>query len=306
MVMQWYTMNADKVLSNFRTDIHGLSRAEVELRRKTYGENAMPEAKQKTLPVIFLEQFKSSIIYILLVATVIVGAMGDYTDALVILAVLLINAIIGTFQEGKAQNTLAALTKFVTTHSLVRRTNEDMIVLDRELVPGDIIIIREGDKIPADARILEHESLSVDESALTGESAPIHKTHNPMTADNLSSAEQKNMVFRGTFAVGGHAVAVVTETGLETVIGGISKQVQSIDADMPIKKNIGSIAVIGTLANNKAEMNSNWAGDGKPTEWHLQHLLRFAFLLPWVFLQIYSSCYHYSIHQQVLPLRKKA
>ncbi len=242
--MQWYSKNQEEIFKQLESNITGLSQSQVELARQKYGENKLPEEKLATYLEIFFNQFKSPLIYILLIAVLIVLAMGDTESALVIGVVLVLNAAIGTFQEGKAQNTLNALKKFITTKATVLRENMEIIIDDSELVPGDIILLTEGDKIPSDARLLSVEQLKIDESALTGESMPVYKTVEPIEKSNLTNQDQTNMVFRGTYVVGGNAKAIVVATGTETMIGKISLKLQTLNTDVPLKAEIKSLSKV--------------------------------------------------------------
>lgn len=220
-------------------------------RLKQHGPNALSAPEPVNVPKLFFQQFQSPLIYILLIASVIVFFLGDVTDSLVILGVLVINAIIGVVQEGKAHNTLRALRSFAKTEALVLRDGIETTVSDTEVVPGDIIILREGDKVPADARLIDARTLSVNESALTGESVPSSKSEDATPAAQTAIGDQKNMLFKGTFLVAGFAKAVVVATGLNTVIGAISKQIVTLDTEIPLKKDIRKLSrfvSVGVLA----------------------------------------------------------
>jgi Ca2+-transporting ATPase len=234
----WHTKTIPEVLKLLNSRESGLTKEEVITRLKKYGPNKIPEGKVDSLPVIFLRQFQSPLIYILFAASIIVFIMGEVADGSIILAVLLFNAIVGTIQEGKAQNTLQALKKFVETKATVLREGKELIIPDNELVPGDIIILQEGEKIPADARVIVATNLKIDEAALTGESEPVHKILDVLRKADLPIAEQKNMVFKGTHIIAGNGKAVVVATGTETVIGKISKEISVIDTEVPLKINI--------------------------------------------------------------------
>jgi len=180
----------------------------------------------------------------LMTAAALMGMVDEVKDAYIIGAVLLFNAIAGTIQAGRAQNTLKALQKMTKTNATVLRDGKEVIVDDTDIVPGDIIKLVEGDKVPAGARLLEVKNLRVDESALTGESNPISKRVDVLDNPNLQSAEQKNMVFKGTFVVAGSATAVVTSTGIHTVMGQISQQILEIDTEIPLQKQIAHLSHI--------------------------------------------------------------
>ena len=243
----WYAQDVDRVCTELHTSIHGLSEKEAALRLKTYGANVLPDANIDSPVVLFLKQFQSPLIYILFVASGIVFLLGERMDAYIVLFVLLANAGIGFIQEGRAQNTLAALKHFTQTDAVVLRGGREVMVADTELVVGDIIVLREGDKISADARLVEAVHLYVDESALTGESLPVMKNTEVMSHSAVPVADQSNMVFKGTFALTGSARAVVVATGVHTVIGTISEKIISIDSDAPLKKDIAVLSRIVSI-----------------------------------------------------------
>jgi len=234
----WHNKTIPEILAALRSREHGLTKKEATDRLREYGLNKLPEAKVDSLAVIFLRQFQSPLIYILVAASAIVFAMGETADGSIILAVLLFNAIVGTIQEGRAQNTLLALKKFVETKAIVLREGKELIISDSEVTPGDIIILQEGEKVPADARIITAINFKIDEAALTGESEPTHKIADILDRKDMSIAEQKNMIFKGTHVLAGHGRAIVVATGFETVIGKISKEIVAIDTEIPLKKNI--------------------------------------------------------------------
>ena len=165
--------------------------------------------------------------------------IGSVVDSLIIFIVLIFNAIVGTFQEGKAQNTLLALKRFAETSATpILRDGKELVVPDTEVMPGDIIVLQEGEKVSADARIIFANTLKIDEASLTGESEPVTKINLVLPADNLGVADQKNMVFKGTHILSGNGTAVVVATGLTTEIGKIAQKISSIDTEIPLKTNI--------------------------------------------------------------------
>jgi len=199
----WHTKSSTAVIEELHSSERGLNSQEVTLRLKQYGLNKLPDAKVDGIFTIFLRQFQSPLIYILVAASIIVFAMGEVVDGSIILAILLFNAIVGTIQEGKAQNTLLALKKFVETKATVLRDGKEIIISDTELVPGDILILQEGERIPADSRVILSHNLKVDEAALTGESEPIHKTSERQAAGE-TVGQYKNIVYKGTNIVAGN------------------------------------------------------------------------------------------------------
>lgn len=249
-MQQWHSLSAEDVLKIQNSSLGGLDESEARDRLIASGPNSLPEKKAPSLVSIFLNQFRSPLIYILLGAALLLIYTGDATDAYIIFAVLLFNAIVGAIQEGKAENTLLALKKYVETSATVVRGEREFIIPDRGIVAGDVIILQEGEKIPADARVIEVTNLKIDESSMTGESTPVHKVADPIEAGELPTSEQKNMVFKGTTIVSGHGRAVVVATGISTVIGTIAEEIAGIESEIPLKANIRylSRAIIAAVA----------------------------------------------------------
>lgn len=238
MENNWHLKSATETIKLLHSEETGLSFKEAAERLKRHGANQLLGAKADNLAVIFFRQFQSPLIYILIIASLIVFFMGEVADGLIILAILLFNASVGTVQEGKAQNTLLSLKKFVETKATVLRQGRELIVPDAEVVPGDIIILQEGEKVPADARIILSHSLKIDQSMLTGESESTHKIAEILAGENLPLAERKNLVFKGTYVLSGNGRAVVAATGLKTAIGQIAKEIEAIDTEIPFKANL--------------------------------------------------------------------
>lgn len=238
MEIFWHSLSPEQIFEKLSTSSQGLSSADSVTRLAEHGSNVLPENKPPSWLAIFLRQFNSPLILILIGAALVTYLIGEESDAYIILAVLVFNAIIGAVQEGRAQNTLLALKKYVETKAVVIRDGKEIIVPDTDLVPGDIISIAEGDKIPADARIISAFNLRIDESSLTGESEPVMKVSEIVSKGELSVADRKNMVWKGTHSVAGSAQAVVVATGSNTVIGKVAWQISSIDTEIPLKANI--------------------------------------------------------------------
>ncbi len=234
----YYKKNIENILNDLDTSEAGLSRKEAKNRLLRDGPNKLPEPKTDNVAKLFLRQFQSPLIFILLVAAAIVFLTGEKIDSIVILFVLFFNAIVGTVQEGKAQNIFLALRDFVKTDAVVVRDGVEYIIPDEEIVEGDIIVVREGEKIPADARLLHSDSLQVEEAALTGESTPKFKFAYLKKRKNNSEFAGHNMVFKGTGVTAGSGRAVVVATGADTFIGGIAKKMNGLDEELPLKGNI--------------------------------------------------------------------
>ncbi|MBI5220587.1 MAG: HAD-IC family P-type ATPase [Candidatus Liptonbacteria bacterium] len=229
----------------FRIELRvGLSSAEASRRLVESGPNQLPLAPPTSGLVLFLRQFQSPLIYILLAAAVVVFALREVTDASIIFVVLVINAIIGAIQEGRAQNTLLALRRYVETSATVLRDGQEDIVPAATVVPGDVIILREGEKVPADARLVETEALRVDEASLTGESRPVHKDAAPLPDGERPPAEQWNLVFQGTSVTGGTARAIVVATGAHSVMGQISATIAQTDTEIPLQGRLRRLSQV--------------------------------------------------------------
>ncbi|MDO8265166.1 MAG: HAD-IC family P-type ATPase [Candidatus Parcubacteria bacterium] len=233
----WHTKSGEAVIKELHSNERGLTNNEAMSRLAQYGPNKLPEAKVDGVFMIFLRQFQSPLIYILIFAGIVVSAIGEIVDGSIILAVLLFNAIVGTIQEGKAQNTLLALKNFVETKATALRDDKEIIISDTDIVPGDILILQEGEKVSADARVIVSHNLKADESTLTGESAPVHKVSESVIAGE-SPTQYENIVYKGTNIVAGNGRVIVIATGQKTAIGLIAGKIAVLDTEIPLKANI--------------------------------------------------------------------
>jgi len=225
----WHHLPQEEVLDLLDTDSgKGLDRFEVEDRQQNFGSNALTERKGQGPLLRFLLQFNQALVYILIVAVIIKLFLGAYVDAGVIFGVVLLNSIIGFVQEGKALSALQALSRALTTETTVLRSGEKQRIDARELVPGDIVLLASGDKVPADLRLLNSRSLQIDESALTGESLPVEKRSGVMDHDT-TLAERANMAYSSTLVTYGTGIGVITDTGDNTEIGRISELIASAE-----------------------------------------------------------------------------
>jgi len=241
--MRWHTLSLSDLERELKTDFQsGLTNAEAKNRLESAGYNVLPEKDVESWFSIFARQFQSPLIYILLIVSFGLFAMKESIDASIVLFVLLFNACIGAVQEGKAQNALRALRNFVQTNATVLREGEEIIIPDTEVVPGDIALLQEGEKISADARIVESRNLYIDEAALTGESGPVYKEAAALLEDDLPVTAKKNMVFKGTAIVRGSGRAVIVATGIRSEIGKISEVVAGIDTDIPLKRSVKELS----------------------------------------------------------------
>ena len=225
----WHALPAAEVFDQLSCDpALGLSADDVESRRAREGPNALPEAQRRSLLAMFTRQFKSPLIYILFAAAVLAVAMAHYGDAVVILAVVLVNAVVGTFQEGRAERSMASLRRLAALRVRVLRDGQEAMIEARELVPGDVLLLAAGDAVGADARLIEEAQLQVAEAALTGESVPVRKKIAPLS-EATGLADRRNMLFSGTYATAGRARAVVVATGSHTEVGRIAHLTESAD-----------------------------------------------------------------------------
>jgi Ca2+-transporting ATPase len=252
---QYFRLSINETLKNVNSSTNGITQVEAEIRLKKYGLNELVEKEQITQFQIFINQFKSILILILLLAAGVSGfILQEYTDMIVILIIVILNSIIGFIQEYRAEKAVEALKKMVSRNSQVIRSGESKEISASNLVPGDILVIQEGDRIPADGRLIEVNSLKIDESPLTGESTSITKKTDVILED-VSLDQRTNMIYKGTHASYGRGLAVLTATGMSTEFGIIAELIQSIgEEDSPLKKKteklgkqLGLIALLGCL-----------------------------------------------------------
>ncbi len=239
----------------------GLSSAEVEQRRTRYGDNTLQTTKSRAAWRILFDQFKSLVVALLAVAAVVAWLTGDQVEAVAILVVLGLNALIGFVTEWQAGRALKALRQSSHTTARVRRDHREAMVDTAELVPGDVVILNAGDRVPADLRLLEATSLRAEESALTGESAPVEKAVAAVAAEAVL-AERHSMLYLGTIIAAGHAVAVVTATGAQTEMGKIGHLVASVpDEATPLERRLnemGRYLVLLVLVIAVVVMAAGW------------------------------------------------
>jgi len=262
-------MKVDEVLRTLQSDLRGLGEEEAELRLRRFGYNELKK-RQKVSPLqIFLTQFTNIFVIMLLVAIIIsilIGwyeaqaavephaAIETYVDAVAIGAIVVLNAVVGFFQEYRSEKAMEAMEKLTAPRARVLRGGKDMVIPARDIVPGDIILLETGDRIAADGRIIEAVDLSVDEAILTGESVPVSK-NTSVLATETSVADRKNMVFMGTHLTYGRGKAVATSTGMNTQFGKIAEMVQAVEKEeIPIKlrldrfaKKLGILVVIASI-----------------------------------------------------------
>ncbi len=248
----WHALDSAAVLDRLGSDAAtGLSAQTSALRLARHGPNALPEAAPRSALLVFLRQFKSPLIYILFIAATLATSMGHWGDAAVILAVVLINALIGAFQEGRAERSMAALRRLSALQVRVLRDGHEQALAARELVPGDIMLLAAGDAVGADARLIEAAALAAAEAALTGESVPVAKSV-AVLPEATALADRRNTVFSGTYITSGRARAVITATGTHTEVGSIARLTESAEEPKtPLEVRIaqfGRYLVVAALA----------------------------------------------------------
>ncbi|MGQ9743478.1 MAG: cation-translocating P-type ATPase [Candidatus Bathycorpusculaceae bacterium] len=237
----WHAMGIEETLKTLNTREVGLSREEAQKRLAEYGPNELKKEKGISPIRLFLEQFADILILILLIATGLSIYLGEITDAIVIIAIVLACAILGFVEEYRSEKALEALKKMTAPTAMVLRDGKEVKVQASEIVPGDIILLYTGDKVPADARLIEAINLKVDEAPLTGESTPVNKSVDPLP-EETGLPERRNIVFTGTAVVYGRGKAVVTSTGMNTEFGKIAKMVQvTEEEETPLEKRMASV-----------------------------------------------------------------
>lgn len=238
-MMTWHSYSKDEVLKQLNTSINGLSDAEAQERLKKFGPNAIEAESKKTILKMILDQILNPLVIILLIACVITIFLREYTDALIISIIVVLNTIIGFYQEYKAEKALEELKSYAPQKAKVIRDGQVKILEAKEIVPGDIVVFDAGDIAPADIRLLKTTALKIDESILTGESVPVEKEADIVFEKDTPVPERKNMAFKGTHVVNGTGMGVVVATGKDTQIGKISYLLQETEEDKtPLQKRL--------------------------------------------------------------------
>lgn len=244
-IKNWWLQSKEDITRNLNTDSHqGLNESEAQKRLQEFGYNQLIEQPKVSALYLFLSQFSSVIVWILIVAAIIAGVLGEWEDTLAIIVIVILNALLGFFQEYRAERSLAALRKMVTPSSKVIRDGKLQTLPSKRIVPGDLVLIEAGDRIPADGRFIQSFGLSTQEAALTGESMPIHKTADSLEAYDLFVGDKKNMGFLGTVAASGKGYMIVTETGIQTELGKIASLLQQgSEEQTPLQKHLQELGL---------------------------------------------------------------
>jgi Ca2+-transporting ATPase len=234
--INWHTLTTQNSLNVLSSSLKGLSNSEAKKALAIFGENQLPEAKSASIVMLFLRQFKEIMTIILLIAVAISGVLGEFTDALIILIILILNATLSTYQEYRAQQALSALKKLASPQVRVKRDNCVVIIPIQKLVPGDIVMLEQGDIVPADIRLLTVQGLQIDESTLTGESLAVNKQTELIELPAIALGDKTNLVFKSSIVTLGKASGVVFATGIKTEIGRIANLlVQEKQAKTPLQ-----------------------------------------------------------------------
>jgi len=251
----FYSLKTGELFSRFEVGEAGLSKKEARARLEKCGPNSIPEKKKRPLYVMFLDQFKDFMILVLIAAGIVSGIIGELSDTIAIIIIVVLNAALGFIQEYRAERAIAALKKMASPTAAVVRNGATSIISASELVPGDIVRLEAGQIVPADLRLIEVANLRVEEAALTGESVPVDKTIEVLPNESVPLAERKNIVFKGTIVSYGRGIGVVVATGLDTELGRIALMLgREEEVKTPLQKRLAAfgqrlaIAVIAICA----------------------------------------------------------
>ncbi len=250
MPQNFYNQKIEDVAQELETSSsQGLSVNQIEELRTKYGTNSLTSKKKISIWQRFLAQFKDFMIIVLIVAALLSGFVAqEWTDAAIIMIVVILNAVLGVFQESRSEEAINALKKMATPNAHVRRDGQIVEIPSTELVPGDVVLLEAGDVVPADLRLTLTKSLKIEESALTGESVPVDKTSDPVNEEKVALADQDNMAFANTNVTYGRGEGIVTETGMNTEVGKIATMLNNTDeTDTPLKRNLNQLGKTLTI-----------------------------------------------------------
>lgn len=241
--LDWYNLKTEEVLKKLETSTNGLNEKEVLNRIEQFGRNELIAEKKDSIWKLLLEQFKNVAVIILIIAAVVSGFIGQALESIAIIVIVILAAVLGFFQEYQAGKAIESLNKMSAPNANVIRDGIEKLITSSEVVPGDIFTLKVGDRIPADARLIEANNLKVDEAALTGESLAVEKTSDSLDSKDLSLGDRKNMVFSGTTISYGRAKAVAVTTGMQTEFGKIAQLLQETESNQtPLQKNINNLS----------------------------------------------------------------
>ncbi len=249
--MKHYFEDIEAVLKSQDTSKNGITSEQFQERLQKYGKNKLDEGKKKSIIVRFLEQLKDPMVIVLIAAAIISGAVKEIADSIIILMVVLLNAILGVVQEGKAEKAIEALQKMASPYSKVRRDGKVVQIKSEEIVPGDIVLLEAGDAVPADMRLIEASSLKIEEASLTGESVPTEKSADTIVAKDkdVPLGDRHNMAYMGTNVVYGRGEGVVINTGMQTEMGKIANILSTTGEEKtPLQKKLAGLSKVLSIA----------------------------------------------------------
>jgi Ca2+-transporting ATPase len=253
--MRWHQKDIARVIEELGSSPGGLSSDEAVRRLDRYGANTLQEKKKKTLLMMLGDQFKDFMILVLIAAAVVAGIIGDLSDTIAIVVIVILNAVIGFIQEYRAEAAMAALKKMAAATATVVRNGVPTTINGADIVPGDVVLLEAGRIVPADMRCIETVQMKVEEAALTGESVPVEKRTDPLDDEALPLGDRRNMVYKGTFVTYGRGAGVVVATGMDTELGRIASMLQEAEGvKTPLQKRLAgfgrklSLAVLAICA----------------------------------------------------------
>ncbi|HSB02860.1 MAG TPA: HAD-IC family P-type ATPase, partial [Anaerolineales bacterium] len=239
---EWHTLEAEQILEHFEVQENGLTSEEAKRRLEHYGPNQLKEAPRATFLQMLWQQLNNFVVILLIVASVISALLGDYVEAAAIMAIVVLNAVLGIVQERRAEEALAALKKLAAPDAQVVRNGHRVSIPSPELVPGDIVFLETGNFIPADIRLLEAINLRIEEASLTGESLAVQKNASTVLDKNVPLGDRKNTAFMGTVVSYGRGRGVVTSTGMHTQLGLIATMLQTVDTEeTPLQRRLDQL-----------------------------------------------------------------
>jgi Ca2+-transporting ATPase len=239
--MRWHQKTFEDVIEELNASLKGISSEEAQKRLLEYGPNELKEKKKKTPLMMFLDQFRDFMILVLIAAAVISGFIGELTDTIAIIVIVVLNAVVGFIQEYRAEKAMAALKKMAAPSATVMRNGMPETISASELVPGDLVMLEAGKIVPADMRLIEAAHFKVEEAALTGESVPVEKNSNALHDEHLPMGDRKNMAYKGTFVTSGRGTGVIVTTGMSTELGRIAAMLQEEEeVKTPLQKRLAT------------------------------------------------------------------
>jgi Ca2+-transporting ATPase len=236
--MNWHLLKLSEITEKLNTTPSGIDSSEAEQRLAEYGKNKLEDKKKKTIFQMVLHQLTDFMILILIGAAIVSGILGDVTDTVIILVIIILNAAVGIIQEYRAEKAMDALKKMSASNARVIREGSSVEIPASDLVPGDVIVLEAGNIIPADIRFFETHHVKIDESALTGESHNVEKNQDELSQGEYSLGDRINMGYKGTFVTSGRALAYITSTGMDTELGRIAKLIQTDETSTPLQKRL--------------------------------------------------------------------